>query len=100
KRELRAVSETVAPRAKRQRGTPVLQFNEFTREASDKQAAKHFGDDARPVEVGLENACRLVGARVQDAVETLELFLAQSLERDLDLVVVQHGHGSGALRKG
>lgn len=100
KRELRAVVETTAPKAKRQKATPVMQFNQFTREASERQAAKHFGDDAHPVEVGLENACRLVGSRVQDAVEELERFLARALERDLDLVVVQHGHGSGTLRKG
>lgn len=96
RRQLRAVEPSKArPKAKRGTSAPVF---EFRKRASQKVTSRHFGDDPMPVEVGLDNACRLVGARVEEAHDRLEQFLSDALAKDLDIVVVQHGHGSGALR--
>ncbi|MBC8072899.1 MAG: Smr/MutS family protein, partial [Deltaproteobacteria bacterium] len=63
------------------------------------RAARHFGSDARPVEPGLDDVVDLRGARVDEAVPLLESFLARAIEDDQEVIVVRHGHGSGALRK-
>lgn len=62
------------------------------------QAARHFGTDAEPVDVGFDNSLDVRGIRAEDVPDQLEPFLDRALLRDQDVVVVLHGHGSGALR--
>jgi DNA mismatch repair protein MutS2 len=59
----------------------------------------HFGADARPVDTSVDNVLDLRGERAEDALGQLEDFLAQAIAKDRDVVLVRHGHGSGALRK-
>ncbi|TPV94270.1 MAG: hypothetical protein B7733_16325 [Myxococcales bacterium FL481] len=60
--------------------------------------AHHFGADASPVDVGFDNSLDLRGVRAEEVGDQLEPFLDRALLRDQDLVVILHGHGSGALR--
>lgn len=62
-------------------------------------AGEHFGADARPVEASVDNVLDLRGERAEDALGQLEDFLARAISIDQDVVLVRHGHGSGALRK-
>lgn len=63
------------------------------------QPERHFGDDAVPVHAGIDNTVDVRGMRGEDACDAVESFLAEALSRDHEVVVVRHGHGSGALRK-
>jgi DNA mismatch repair protein MutS2 len=65
--------------------------------ASD--AGRHFGADARPVEPGIDNVVDLRGARPDEALALLEVSLARAIEDDQEVLIVRHGHGSGALRQ-
>lgn len=69
------------------------------RPVANDRAARHFGADARPVDPGLDDVVDLRGARVDEAIPLLETFLARAIEDDREVIVVRHGHGSGALRK-
>jgi DNA mismatch repair protein MutS2 len=62
-------------------------------------ASEHFGAEARPVEASVDNVVDLRGERAEDALGQLEDFLARAIASDRDVVIVRHGHGSGALRK-
>jgi len=62
-------------------------------------ASTHFGGDARPVEPSVDNVVDLRGERAEDALVQLEDFLARAIALDQEVVLVRHGHGSGALRK-
>ncbi|HWB79495.1 MAG TPA: Smr/MutS family protein, partial [Nannocystaceae bacterium] len=69
------------------------------RPVANDRAARHFGAEARPVDPGLDDVVDLRGARVDEAIPLLETFLARAIEDDREVIVVRHGHGSGALRK-
>jgi len=62
-------------------------------------AARHFGADAHPVQASLDNVVDLRGERAEDAQALLEVFLDRAIGADQEVVIVRHGHGSGALRK-
>lgn len=63
------------------------------------QAARHFGADAHPVQASFDNVVDLRGERAEDAQTLLEVFLDRAIGADQEVVIVRHGHGSGALRK-
>jgi DNA mismatch repair protein MutS2 len=63
------------------------------------QAARHFGADAHPVQASFDNVVDLRGERAEDAQALLEVFLDRAIGADQEVVIVRHGHGSGALRK-
>ncbi|MCH9687386.1 MAG: Smr/MutS family protein [Deltaproteobacteria bacterium] len=63
------------------------------------KAGRHFGADARPVEARYDNVFDLRGERAEDAMALLEVFLDRAIGDDQDVVILRHGHGSGALRK-
>lgn len=66
---------------------------------SVSQAARHFGADAHPVQASFDNVVDLRGERAEDAQALLEVFLDRAIGADQEVVIVRHGHGSGALRK-
>ena len=39
------------------------------------------------------------GARADDALRAIDRFLDEAMQKDREVVVVIHGHGTGALRK-
>ncbi len=61
--------------------------------------AKFFGADAVPVEARHDNVIDVRGNRAEEAVVMLEVFCDRAIAEDVDVVIVRHGHGSGALRK-
>lgn len=63
------------------------------------QAARHFGADPSPVQASFDNVVDLRGERAEDAQALLEVFLDRAIGADQEVVIVRHGHGSGALRK-
>lgn len=63
------------------------------------QAARHFGADAHPVQASFDNVVDLRGERAEDAQALLEVFLDRAIGADQEVVIVRHGHGSGALRR-
>lgn len=63
------------------------------------KARAHFGSEPKVVRAGVDNSIDLVGEHIDVGCELMEDFLADALGRDLDVVVLRHGHGSGALRK-
>jgi DNA mismatch repair protein MutS2 len=63
------------------------------------EASRHFGADAIAVRQRVENTVDVRGERADDAIARVEAFLAHAIERDEEVVIVLHGHGSGALRK-
>ncbi len=87
--------EELRPPGPRERARP----REPARPPTNDRAAKHFGVDAKPVDPGLDDVVDLRGARVDEALPLLESFLARAVEDDQEVIVVRHGHGSGALRK-
>lgn len=80
-----------SPRARpaaAQRGAPIV-----------SEAGRHFGADARPVDSGIDNVVDLRGVRADEALALLEVSLARAIEDDCEVLIVRHGHGSGALRQ-
>lgn len=67
--------------------------------AAPSQASRHFGADARPVEARFDNVVDLRGERAEDAQDLLEVFLDRAFGEDQEVVIIRHGHGSGALRR-
>lgn len=63
------------------------------------QAARHFGADAKPVDASFDNCFDLRGQRADDALSMLEVFLDRAIGADQEVVILRHGHGSGALRR-
>jgi DNA mismatch repair protein MutS2 len=63
------------------------------------QAARHFGADAKAVDPGLDDIVDLRGQRADEAVTAVEVFLDRAIAEDREVVVLRHGHGSGALRR-
>ncbi|MEZ4383666.1 MAG: Smr/MutS family protein [Nannocystaceae bacterium] len=94
RRDLRPTKAPEEPRrkVKRQAAAPLRSWAPST-------AAAHFGDEPRAVTRSVDNVVDLRGTRAEDAIRDLERFLDQALRADQDVVVIQHGHGSGALRQ-
>ncbi|MFV8753417.1 endonuclease MutS2 [Nannocystaceae bacterium ST9] len=67
-------------------------------ETGARQAAAHFGESPAPVSTSVDNVCDVRGERYEDAQDRVAEFVARALARDQDVVVIRHGHGSGALR--
>lgn len=84
--------ERVRAKVKSQAAAPMKQWD-----ASD--AAKHFGAEAVAVVPGIDNSVDIRGERAEDALRLMEVMLDEALRRDREVVVVIHGHGSGALKK-
>jgi DNA mismatch repair protein MutS2 len=51
------------------------------------------------VQASFDNVVDLRGERAEDAQALLEVFLDRAIGADQEVVIVRHGHGSGALRK-
>lgn len=62
-------------------------------------ASKFFGTDALRVEARHDNVIDVRGSRADEAVTMLEVFCDRAIAEDVDVVIVRHGHGTGALRK-
>lgn len=62
-------------------------------------AAKYFGADAVRVEARHDNVIDVRGCRADEALTMLEVSCDRAIAEDVDVVIVRHGHGSGALRK-
>lgn len=62
-------------------------------------AAKYFGTDAARAEARHDNVIDVRGSRADEALTQLEVFCDRAIAEDVDVVIVRHGHGSGALRK-
>lgn len=62
-------------------------------------ASKYFGTDAARVEARHDNVIDVRGSRADEALTQLEVFCDRAIAEDVDVVIVRHGHGSGALRK-
>ncbi len=62
-------------------------------------ARRFFGTEAAPVEARHDNVIDVRGNRAHEAVTMLEVFCDRAIAEDVDVVIVRHGHGSGALRK-
>ncbi|MGH1339940.1 MAG: endonuclease MutS2 [Nannocystales bacterium] len=61
--------------------------------------AKYFGTDAMRVEARHDNVIDVRGNRADEAVVMLEVFCDRAIAEDVDVVIVRHGYGTGALRK-
>jgi DNA mismatch repair protein MutS2 len=89
--ELRvAPTPATKKRAKRTAARPVY--------VPSAQTGRHFGADARPVAANIDNRFDLRGVRAEEAAEAVDRLIAEAIGRDLDVAVIVHGHGSGALR--
>lgn len=65
----------------------------------DEGARRHFGADAIPLDPSPDAIFDLKGLRADEVPVAVEVSLDRAMQRDQDLVVLQHGHGSGALRR-
>lgn len=83
-------------RLKPGKATPVFTTPNYE---TTSRPGRHFGDDPVPVHAGFDNTLDVRGERGEDACDQVEDFLADALARDHEVVVIKHGHGSGALRK-
>lgn len=63
------------------------------------RARRFFGADATAFDPGLDDVVDLRGQREQEAVTMMEVFLDRAVAEDRDVVLLRHGHGSGALRR-
>ncbi len=86
--------ETKSKKVKRGRATAILDFSATV----VQQAAAHFGDSPVAVSTSVDNVCDVRGERYEDAQDRVAEFVARAISRDQDVVVIRHGHGSGALR--
>lgn len=84
-------------RIKPEVGTPIRRWE--TPEERSPSAGRHFGEGAVAVEVGIDNSVDVRGARADEAIRAIDRFLDEALQKDREVVVVIHGHGTGALRK-
>ena len=62
-------------------------------------AAQHFGADAVAIAAGIDNSVDVRGIRAEDALRDVDRLLDEAIRRDHEVVVVIHGHGTGALKK-
>lgn len=63
------------------------------------ESHRHFGAEAEPVSLKFDNVVDCRGVRADEAVAMVESFLDRAVAEDTEVVVVQHGYGSGALRR-
>jgi len=63
------------------------------------RARRFFGADASAFDPGFDDVVDLRGQRADEAVTMMEVFLDRAVAEDRDVVLLRHGHGSGALRK-
>lgn len=89
--QVRAAAPPKKTARKRGVAEPIYSF--------DSDAGKHFGADAKPVDPGPDDVLDLRGTRFEDAAEEVERGLSSAIERDRDVLVIKHGHGSGELRR-
>lgn len=66
---------------------------------SPSRARRFFGADATAFDPGFDDVVDLRGQRAEEAVTMMEVFLDRAVAEDRDVVLLRHGHGSGALRK-
>ncbi|MCY1007533.1 Smr/MutS family protein [Nannocystis pusilla] len=97
--ELRSLRAPTRTRAKVKPGVASAIHRWEVPEALPSTAGKHFGESAAAIEVGIDNSVDVRGARADDALRAIDRFLDEAMQRDLEVVVVIHGHGTGALRK-
>lgn len=74
----------------------------FSKEPTVKMGtspAAHFGAAAQPVQARHDNVLDCRGERVADVETMVEVFLDRAISDDCDVVIIRHGHGTGALRK-
>jgi DNA mismatch repair protein MutS2 len=90
RKELRPVPSKGRARAEPARSAP---------KPPQSAAARHFGADAEPVEARFDNVVDIRGIRADEALTMVEVFLDRAIADDVEVVIVRHGHGSGALRK-
>ncbi len=62
-------------------------------------AAKHFGAEAVGVRAQHDNVIDVRGCRADEALTMVEVFCDRAIAEDVEVVIIRHGHGSGALRK-
>ncbi len=97
--QLPRAKTTVDRSALRARRRPAPAMARVAPVRMPSQAGRHFGGDARPVEARIDNVVDLRGQRAEDALLQLEVFLDRAIVEDQDVLIVRHGHGSGALRR-
>lgn len=90
--DVRATKEPSRPRVKASAAAPVKTWAAAT-------ASRHFGEDALAIEAGVDNSVDVRGQRAEEAIRMVDRLMDEAIRRDLDVVVVIHGHGSGALKK-
>ncbi|MEZ4452084.1 MAG: Smr/MutS family protein [Nannocystaceae bacterium] len=73
--------------------------SEAVKRWSVSPAARYFGDPPEPAPRSIDNTVDLRGERAEDALRRLEAFVDQAMRADQDVIVIQHGFGSGALRQ-
>jgi len=83
----------------RRRPEPEPASRPATKRRAPSRATRHFGHDAQPMNPGHDDAVDLRGHRADEAVTMMEVFLDRAVAEDRDVVMLRHGHGSGALRK-
>ena len=92
--DLRRAKEPDAPRVrvKPQSAAAMKQWD-------TSEAAQHFGADAVAIAAGIDNSVDVRGVRAEDALRDVDRLLDEAIRRDHEVVVVIHGHGTGALKK-
>lgn len=90
--ELQGVAAGATRPARHPRGAPTAEF-------AAPNSARHFGADASPVEARIDNVVDLRGVRAEEALTMLEVGLDRAIGDDVEIVILKHGHGSGALRR-
>ena len=92
--DVRPTKEPERPRArvKPQTAAAIKQWDTST-------AAQHFGADAVAIAAGVDNSVDVRGVRAEDALREVDRLLDEAVRRDHEVIVVIHGHGTGALKK-
>ena len=96
--DVRAKKEPERPRArvKAQTAAPMKQWD---RGGGESDVARHFGADAVKIDAGIDNSVDVRGERAEDALRMVDRLLDDAVRRDCEVVMVIHGHGTGALKK-
>lgn len=108
--DVRSLQAPARPRVKSQAAAPMRSWGSGAerrdagagaerRDAGSDTAARHFGADAVKVDVGIDNSVDVRGERAEDALRLVDAMLDEAVRRDCEVVVVIHGHGTGALKK-
>jgi DNA mismatch repair protein MutS2 len=92
--DLRRAKEPEPPRGrvKPQTAAAMKQWDTST-------AAQHFGADAVAIAAGIDNSVDVRGIRAEEALRDVDRMIDDAMRRDREVVVVIHGHGTGALKK-